>query len=153
MALPNRTARAVEQSLVAFPALPQLAEEFADGLQLPGLDDPELGELFGVLPVVGKAVVLDRHAVDRLHGIGAADVQGDEAGRVGLQGQMREVEHQLKAGDVIVGVGHVAGRSVVDHGPGSASPFLTADQPLFHVADGGEILIELFPILGARVRD
>ena len=133
---------AIEQGCRLLFCLLQLSQEVADGFHLLCLNEAELGQLLRVLAVVGEAVVFDRYAGDRLHAVGAGDVERDEAGGVGLEGEMDQVEHEPEPAHVVVGVGYVRRLFIVNLWLGGFGPFLIAYQTLLHLTDGGEVLVE-----------
>ena len=69
-------------------------EEVAEGLHLLDLQRLELGELRGVLAVVREVVMAEADARDRRHAAGPQQHDRDEPRRIGLDGQVGEVEQQ-----------------------------------------------------------
>ena len=96
--------------------------------------------------MVGQAVMVFGHAVDRRLEVHAADENGDDAGGIGLQGQLGQVEHQPGPADVVGTVGASDGRRLVHHRLGPRHPRLVGVKLLLHVAHGIGVIRHLLLI-------
>ena len=115
-----------------------------------GVDRPDLGDLVGVVAVVGQLVVA---LVDADHPVLllaplAAEHAGGDAGHVGLEGQDHQVAHQAEVlGEVgrAPPAGLTASVGRLDRRQG-----LGAGDPQFQLADAGEVLVELLAVGAAE---
>jgi hypothetical protein len=72
------------------------------------LHQGELGELLIIHAVVAEGVIALVHTFDAVDGV-AGDVEGYEAGRIGGEGHVHDVEEDALHGDFVV-ARHVRGR-------------------------------------------
>ena len=70
--------------------------------------------------------------------------------RIGLQGEVDQVEPEPGLADEVGAVLDVHRRLGVDPGLGLLRPLLGLDQPLLQFPDAGEVLVELFAVVGAE---
>ena len=131
--------RAVQQGPAAFLRIPQLGHEIAQDRQLPRFNLAKLGKVFRIQAVMGPVMVF----------AGQVNLYGNQPGRVGLQRQDRQAEEQLQTGVEVLFVANVFERGDRDLRLGLPRPLLGTDQALLDFADGGEILIQPFPVGGA----
>ena len=143
--------RAVEEVGVVFLRSVELCEEIAQRLHRLDLDNLELLELARILAVVREIVVAEVDPFDRWCCGRASEHDGDEAGRVGLQREMGEIEKQARATDQVGRVGNVLRRSGVDFGLRPLSPVAIADHLLFQLTDAGEVFIHLVAVFRAKM--
>ena len=149
---PQEDRRPVEQVGPVFLRLLQLREQFAEGLHRLLFHDLQLGEFARLLAVVRKIVVTERHARDwRWRGC-TAQHDRDDPGRVGLEGQVREVEEQPCPAEKVGHNGDVLRWGDGQLRLGRLGPGLVAGQSLLQLADAGEVLVELLAVLGPQRR-
>ena len=89
---PEKNSSAVQEVGIAFLRPAKLDEQVAHGLHGLDFDDLELREFARILAVVRKIMVAEIDAFDRWCRGGTGEHDGDQPCRVGLQGQMCEVE-------------------------------------------------------------
>ena len=118
---------------------------------MPVVDDLELRALGLGFPVVGEVVVavadvrVGKVEDGRAH---AVEHERDRARGVGLEGEAREVVHDLHLVHVGRGIGRIDGHRGADDRLGFVFPAARRLQAVFEVAYAGEILVE--PVAVAR---
>ena len=142
--------RAIEQRILAFGHRLHVTKELREQLHVTHVERLELGQLVVRFAVVGEVVIRlgDRGVVDAFDHGGRDTVQhqGDRAGRVGLEGQLGQIVHDLHLFHVGRGARRIDRGLRVDLRLRLAFPALGGLQPLFEVADAGEVLVEAFTI-------
>ena len=110
-----------------------------------------------LVPTVGEAVLILTEteegrelAGDGGRAVHVAELVGEEAGGVGLNGEEHEVEHRLYelAGSFVIGIKVKSGG--IHFWFGDIEPLLRALDPLFDLANGLEVFVELFLILFSK---
>src|SRR5260221_5318435 len=86
----------VEQWRAAFGLLLERVEQFVEGAHFRHLDELELANLFRILAVMGKIVVVDRDAGHGRDVAAALHENRDEPRAVGLQRERHELEEKLE---------------------------------------------------------
>ena len=138
---------AVEEVAASFAGIAEGREHLAEHGQLGFLDLAELGDLVGLVAVVGEAVGLVLDAGDMRYDGEGAERERDDAGTVRLQREADEVEHQARAGDDLVGVGDVLRHGIIDLGLRTVLPGDATFESAFEFADALEVLVETSSVL------
>ena len=140
------------------PAVLGLSGEITDKLsqlhEMFAVRGVELAQLFLVPAVMAELMV----GVGCLLLIGQADYrsaegvhdEGNDAGRVALEGKLRHVEHEPKLIEEALALADVPRRRLVRLGLRSLLPLAGGLKALFHLAHRGEVLIEPLLVGGAQ---
>ena len=99
---------------------------------------------------MGEAVVVLAHAFNRRLQVHAANEDGHDAGGVGLEGELGEIQEQARAADVVAAVQRVGGRGFLDDRFGLLHPGFVGVELLLHVAHGLGVVGDLLLVVRAE---
>ena len=147
--------RAVEQSGIIFALCGEDLDELAEQHHLLAVGVFELLHLLRCLTVMTEAVITFGGAfiVVDFEGWRGEGIhhEGDDAGGVGLEGELRHGEHEIELFKDALLVLDVGGLGQLGEGLRLQLPLAGGEQALLHLTHGGEVLIEARTVIAAEV--
>ena len=142
--------RSIQQRLTFLIRALKLCQQLSQELHLRDFDNTQFRKLDGILSVMREIVPILRNAWNGRYGVKSVQCKRDKPCRIGLKGEVHQINHQLHTCGNFDRTGDIDRRLGIDCWLRTTRPVLGLDHPLLDVTHRTEVLIKFLPVLGAK---